>query len=100
MGVKAGEVEHGALEVSAVVHSRAQNDLSLTAYPDRPEPPQLTENVGRFLIAKHTAPQIQLGCVHADIEWRQPLLGQALPIILTEIGERDKVAVQKAEPII
>ena len=98
--MKRGEIGNRPVERRAVVDARTQHHLRIRLDADVRQPAQLLADVGRGLIAEQVAPQFRLRRVHGDVNRRESLLRESLPVRVGEIGERDEVAVKEAQAIV
>ena len=87
-------------EVRPVVEAGRDDHLRMNVDVVRGQPTQLLHDVGRGGIAQARSANAQIGGVHRDIERREELIADALPIVFREIGERDEVSVQKRVTVI
>ena len=94
------QVADRAVERVAVVDAGAEHDLRVRLDAERAEPAQLLADIGRGLVAEQIAPQLGLRRMHRDVDRREPLLFEPLPVVLGEVRERDEVAVEEAQPVV
>src|SRR5512144_1535153 len=64
------------------------------------QPTQLLHDVGRGGIAQAGTANAQVGGVNRDVQRREELIGDALPVMIGKIGQRDEVAVQKRVTVV
>ena len=87
-------------EILPVVQARRDHQLRVNFDVVFGQPAQLLHDVGRGGIAQARSANAQIGGVHRDIQRREELIGDALPIVIGEIGQRDEVAVQKRVAVV
>jgi hypothetical protein len=97
--IEGSQLEHRALQMSAVVEIGTQDDLCVHPDPGFREPLEPRQDLGRVPgPAKQGMPELRVGGVDRDVERREALLDDPLERDLIEVAERDVVAVQERQP--
>jgi len=97
--MQARQLVHRALEMRAVVPSRAQHDLRVHRDPGLGEALHHRQQLAPDpRLAEEGVAQIGIGRVHRDVERREPLGLDPRQLRLVEIGQGDVVAVQERQP--
>ncbi len=94
------EIRKRAVQMRAVVQTRREDHLRVNLDVVRRQEMEPVQNIARLRIAQAPRPHIRLGGVHGNVQRREMLLGNAVPIARGEIGQRDKVPVEERVAVI
>ena len=94
------QIPEGPLQGLTIVEIRADHHLGMDLQPPLREPGELIAQQGGPGIHQQTAAQFGIGGMHRDIEGREPLLLDPLPVGGGEIGEGEIGAVEKAQAVV
>lgn len=68
--------------------------------PELPKPPQVIHGIRRFRATHDLRPKARIGRMQGYPQRGKPLLFNALPVVLSQVGEGNEVTEQKRQPVI
>ncbi len=87
---EAREVFKTSVHLRAVIHARHQHQLRVEIDAGIFEPLQIVENPPGLGISHQCNSQIGIGRMHRDVERADVLLLDSGPVLVAQVGERDK----------
>jgi hypothetical protein len=87
-------------EHRAVIDARADHELRVHLDPRLGEPVDLLQDQTRLRILHEPHAHVGIGCVHRDVEGREPLVEDPLEVGVGEVREGDEVPVHEREDVV